>query len=249
VRDRTVGLSALRATVLDDDPSLAEAVPAPRRDGARAASHAAVLSIPPGDWAASSDAELARSGYGLLVLDGLLMRRVGFDGRFGAEVLGPYDLLRPWESDGEVGGILPFDTHWRTMTATRLAVLDMGWAVRMTSYPEVGAYLAGRALLRSRRLAVSMAIVQLPRLDDRLWLLFWELADRYGRVHPDGVHLDLPLTHEMLSHLAAARRPSVSGALMRLTEAGLLRRAGRAWVLTGDPPDAESIGDGAVTAA
>jgi CRP-like cAMP-binding protein len=82
-----------------------------------------------------------------------------------------------------------------------------------------------------------MAIVQLPRLDDRLWMLFWELADRYGRVHTDGVHLDLPLTHELLSHLAAARRPSVSGALTRLSEQGRLLRSGRSWVLTGDPPE------------
>ena len=87
-----------------------------------------------------------------------------------------------------------------------------------------------------------MAIVQLPRLDDRLWMLFWELADRYGRVHADGVHLDLPLTHEVLSHLAAARRPSVSGALARLSDAGRVRREGRDWVLLGEPPDPETAG-------
>ena len=51
-------------------------------------------------------------------------------------------------------------------------------------------------------------------------MLFWELADRYGKVHPDGIHLELPLTHEVLSHLAGARRPSVSGALTRLAEDG-----------------------------
>jgi hypothetical protein len=100
----------------------------------------------------------------------------------------------------------------------------------------VGAALAGRALKRSRRLVASMAIVQVPRLDDRLWMLFWELADRWGRVYPDGVHLDLPLTHELLSHLAAARRPSVSGALTRLAEAGRVKRVGRSWVLSGRPP-------------
>jgi CRP-like cAMP-binding protein len=80
-----------------------------------------------------------------------------------------------------------------------------------------------------------MAIAQHPRLEDRLLLLFWELADRFGHMHPDGVHLDLPLTHEVLSHLAAARRPSVSGALSRLADTGSLRRAGRGWVLAGDP--------------
>jgi CRP-like cAMP-binding protein len=84
-----------------------------------------------------------------------------------------------------------------------------------------------------------MAITQQPKLEERLWMLFWELADRYGRVHADGVHLDLPLTHEVLSHLAGARRPSVSGALTRLANTGRLRRSGRSWVLEGDPPAIE----------
>jgi len=96
----------------------------------------------------------------------------------------------------------------------------------------------GRALDRSRRLAVLMAIVQQPRLDERLWMLFWELADRHGRVHRDGVHLELPLSHELISHLAAARRPSVSSALSRLAERGVLRREGRSWVVSGAPPGA-----------
>ena len=89
----------------------------------------------------------------------------------------------------------------------------------------------GARSARSLRLVIAMAIAQQPRLDVRLWMLFWELADRYGKVHPDGIHLDLPLTHEVLSHLAGARRPSVSGALTRLADDGRLRRAGRNWVL------------------
>jgi CRP/FNR family transcriptional regulator, cyclic AMP receptor protein len=106
----------------------------------------------------------------------------------------------------------------------------------MGRYPRVGPALAGRALARSRRLAAMMAIAQYPRLDERLWMLFWELADRYGRVHADGIHLDLPLTHEVLSYLVAARRPSVSGALTKLAGEGRVLRNGRGWVLSGDPP-------------
>jgi CRP-like cAMP-binding protein len=107
----------------------------------------------------------------------------------------------------------------------------------MAPYPEVAAELVGRALERSRRLATLMAIAQQPRLDQRVWLLFWELADRYGRVHPDGVHIDLRLTHEVISHLVAARRPSVSTALSALASRGILRREGGGWVLCGPPPD------------
>ena len=47
-----------------------------------------------------------RKALGLLVLDGLIIRRVGVAGRFGAELLGDGDLLRPWERE-DAGATLP----------------------------------------------------------------------------------------------------------------------------------------------
>jgi CRP/FNR family transcriptional regulator, cyclic AMP receptor protein len=128
--------------------------------------------------------------------------------------------------------------EWRIVAPVRLAALDLRWATRMAPFPAVATELTGRALDRSRRLATLMAISQQPRLDQRVWLLFWELADRHGTVHPDGVHLRLRLTHEVISHLVAARRPSVSAALTRLAKRGVLRRDGGEWLLSGPPPDA-----------
>jgi hypothetical protein len=226
-------MPALRTCVLDEDVDLAAVVADTRREEARRASVTGVVTAPAGTWAQPRHGPRAGTGYGLLVLDGLLARRVGRDGRYGAELLGTGDLLRPWDSDHTA--TTHFETSWRVFEPGRFAVLDLAWATRMAAYPQVGAEIAGRALARARRLVNMMAIAQHPRLEDRLLLLFWELADRFGRMHPDGVHLDLPLTHEVLSHLAAARRPSVSGALSRLADTGSLRRAGRGWVLAGDP--------------
>jgi CRP/FNR family transcriptional regulator, cyclic AMP receptor protein len=223
-----------RAVVLDEDGELAELVPSRLLQTARQASLAATVELGTGRWDARVDADRAREGYGLLALDGVLVRRVGYGGRFGAELLAAGDLLRPWEYDGDE--TIGFETTWRVLAGTRLAVLDSGWTERMARYPRVGPALAGRALQRSRRLAAMMAIAQQPRLDERLWMLFWELADRHGRVTPDGVYLELPLTHEVLSHLVAARRPSVSGALTKLADQGRLERDGRRWVLHGEPP-------------
>ena len=91
---------------------------------------------------------------------------------------------------------------------------------------------------------MNMAIAQHPRLEIRLEVLLWHLAERLGRVHTDGVHLTLPVTHETLGNLVAARRPppvarrpSVSAALGGLAERGVVRRDGDGWVLLGDPPD------------
>jgi CRP/FNR family cyclic AMP-dependent transcriptional regulator len=223
-----------RSIVLDEDGDLADLVPHAQLLTARQASLAGVVDLPSGWWDARVDADRARDGFGLLVLDGVLVRRVGYGGRFGAELLAGGDLLRPWEYDGDE--TIGFETTWRVLASSRLAVLDTIWTERMARYTRVGPALAGRALQRSRRLAAMMAIAQQPRLDERLWMLFWELADRHGRVHADGVYLELPLTHEVLSHLVAARRPSVSGALTKLADQGRVRRDGRRWVLSGDPP-------------
>jgi CRP/FNR family transcriptional regulator, cyclic AMP receptor protein len=223
----------VRALVLEHDADLSETVPEAERYAAVQASVAALLEVPVGQWDARIDADRARPGFGLLVLDGVLIRRVGSSGRYGAELLAAGDLLRPWEFDGD--DTLGFESTWRVLAATRMAVLDTGWAARMARYTRIGPELAGRALRRSRRLAAMMAIAQQPRLEERLLMIFWELADRHGRVRSDGVHVDLPLTHELLSHLAAARRPSVSGALSRLADQGRLRRERHAWVLSREP--------------
>jgi CRP/FNR family transcriptional regulator, cyclic AMP receptor protein len=222
-------------SVLDVDAGLAELVPQDRRAEARRATAAASVNVAAGPWRQAGIPERARGGYGLLLIDGTMIRRVGIDGRYGAELLGPGDLLRPWQRDANMLGT---EWTWRAVTPARLAVLDPRWTARAAPWPQLGAELAGRALARSVRTVVAMAIAQQPKLEERLWMLFWELADRYGRVHADGVHLDLPLTHEVLSHLAGARRPSVSGALTRLANTGRLNRQGRSWVLSGEPPAA-----------
>jgi CRP-like cAMP-binding protein len=92
-------------------------------------------------------------------------------------------------------------------------------------------------MLRSRHLALELAIVQERRVDRRLHMLLWHLADRWGRMTSDGAQVTAPLTHSLLAELVAARRPSVSTALGQLSEAGVLTRTGEAWILTGDPPD------------
>ncbi len=233
-----------RVAVLDVDPDLASRLNAARRAHAERMSVAIVLRREAGVWRAKEDAAYGRDGLGLLVVEGMLVRRVGLEGRFGAELLSVGDVLQPSEHDGEEV-TLPFEAAWRVLAPLRLAVLDLDWMARMAPFPEVTAELTRRVMVRSRRLASMLAIAQHHRLEDRLRLLFWELADRYGRVGPDGVRLDVGLTHELISHLVGAHRPSVSAAVTRLEHGGYIRRRERGWLLLGPPPGlGEIIGDG-----
>ena len=224
-----------RVTVLQADPELGQRLRGERHERARRGSVARVLRRDAGLWEAGRDAAQGRDGLGLLVVEGVLVRRVGLEGRFGAELLSVGDLLQPAEHDGEEA-TLPFEASWRVLSELRLAVLDLEWMARMAPFPEVTAEITRRVMVRSRRLASMLAIAQHHRLEDRLRLFFWELADRYGRVGSDGVRLDLPLTHELIGHLVGAHRPSVSAALARLEQGGYVRRRGRTWLLLGAAP-------------
>jgi CRP/FNR family transcriptional regulator, cyclic AMP receptor protein len=221
--------------LLLDDPELAQHLHGERLAAASRECIAEEIRVPIGAWSPPHDLDGMQGGIGLLILDGLLARRVGVAGRFGAELLGDGDLLRPWHDDGST--TLAHTGKWRALRPTRLAVLDTDFARRVTQYPEIVSTLFGRALRRSRHIAVNMAIVQQPRIDLRLHMLFWELADRWGKVRQDGVHLPLYLTHSMLADLVAARRPTVTKALGELAERSAVIWTGEDWLLPGDPPD------------
>ena len=57
-------------------------------------------------------------------------------------------------------------------------------------------------------------------------------------MHPDGVVVPPPLSHQRLADLIGAHRPSVTTAMGELTRAGTLsRRDDGDWVLHGAPPE------------
>jgi hypothetical protein len=115
-------------------------------------------------------------------------------------------------------------------------VLDRRLASHLSDYPEITSQIVERLSRRSQRLAVTQAISQLNRVDQRLLALFWHMAERWGRMTGEGVLIPLTLSHRMLSQLIGARRPTVSTALGELTRAGELERLGNGtWLLIGEP--------------
>lgn len=223
--------------ILREDPELAEVVPPAQRDRATDECVAATRSVKRGGWRPETDAArwVGPGGIGLLVLEGLLVRRVGVDDRFGAELLGEGDVLRPGQT-ADADPTLNRTIGWRVLEATRLAVLDGAVAATMAAYPQLTGGLVARALERSRNLAINMAIIHQSRVNTRLLMLLWHLADRWGRVHTDGVVLPLRLTHSVLADLVAARRPTVTSALSELARLGQVTPRDRGWLLHGDPP-------------
>jgi CRP-like cAMP-binding protein len=91
---------------------------------------------------------------------------------------------------------------------------------------------------RAHSLAITLAVSNLRRVDVRLLMLLWYLAERWGRVTPEGVIVPLRLTHETLARLVGAQRPSVTTAIRQLEQEEHLRRTpDRLWLLCGAPPE------------
>jgi hypothetical protein len=219
--------------VLEEDSALGEAIAPARRMKALKECLSRSVTVPAGRWWLSVG-EPSCESIGLLVLDGLLIRRVGVSGRFGAELLGVGDLLRPWQDlDSPT---LTVVSGWNVVHPARMAVLDEHVARRLAHYPEVTSSLTGRALQRSRSLAVIMAIAHQARVDLRLHMLFWHLAGRWGKVRSDRVALPLRLTHGVLADLIAARRTTVTKALSVLAANDLVHAVNEGWDLFGRAP-------------
>jgi CRP-like cAMP-binding protein len=227
--------------VLAEDPRLGAHLTADELSAATQHLVAAELRLPEGPWHAAPSVGGAPGDLGLLVVDGSLSRDLTVGRHRCAELLGPGDVLRPWDADDGDAAPVRHETRWRALEPARLAVLDARFAAVAGGFPPLLAEVVSRTLRRSRDLAVLLAIAAMPRLDARLLAALWHLADRWGRVGRDGTLLPLRLTHETLAGLVGAQRPSVTTALRALERRGAVRRdAGGGWLLLGDPPgDAE----------
>jgi CRP/FNR family transcriptional regulator, cyclic AMP receptor protein len=229
-------MSTQRITInlLDVEPELAEGLNPQERAAA-----ARVLAVPshvlePGTWDPHAEMGDVYPVVGLLLVDGMVTRDLLFAGRTTTELLGSGDVMRLWDDDVAFEA-LPFSATWHVHTPARVAVLDTRVAIASGRWPSIATALHARHVRRVRSLAFQRAIAQLPRVDDRMIVLLWALAERWGRVGTDGVRVPVGLPHRTLATLVGARRPSVTTALTALAREGLVERIEGGWLLHGDP--------------
>jgi CRP/FNR family transcriptional regulator, cyclic AMP receptor protein len=223
-------------SLLDADPDLADVLSPEDRVAATRILMAHSRVLDPGEWDPHDEVGENVPVIGLLLLDGILTRDIVFAGRTTTELLGAGDVLRPWDDDQQFEP-LPFTASWHVHVPSRIAVLDARFALASGRWPRLASAIGERHIRRSRGLAFQRAIAQLPRVDDRLLVLMWSLAERWGRVGTQGVRLPLSLPHRTLATLVGARRPSVTTALTGLARDGLVERTPEGWLLHGHAED------------
>jgi hypothetical protein len=221
--------------LLDADPDLGQLLEEERREAARRDILVRTTTVPVGEWNAARLAGTDPGNVGLLVLEGVMAREVVVGDTVSTELLGPGDVVRPWQLTADPE-LLVVSVRWNALSKVRLGVLDRRVAAALGHYPEINAVLIDRLSERAQRLAVGQAISQQHRVDVRLVSLLWHLAARWGRVSSDGVVVPLALSHRVLGQLVGARRPTVSTALAQLArDQRVERRSDGTWLLRGPP--------------
>ena len=219
-----------RIPLLDADPDLGLGLSGERK----AAAASLIVDIDrhwPGPWRRSYDPDEANGGIGLLLVEGVMIRRLSVADTVSAELVGSGDVVRPSRSiAGEF--LLPVHARWSVLSAARVAVLDAQVAADLATWPEIVGALLDRLAERAERIAITQAIGQLTGVDRRLLALFRHLAERWGRVQTNGVLIPLALTHRLLGQLVGAQRPTVTAALTMLAERhALVRTRDGSWLL------------------
>jgi CRP/FNR family transcriptional regulator, cyclic AMP receptor protein len=217
--------------ILDLDPDLGSGVGAEEWEWARSTCRGGLMRVPPGAWQVPDGAGERADLLGWLIVEGLVCREVGLRDRYMLELLGPGDVLQfPVEVDRpRLGGPVRLTAAFETA----LIALGDSFARAAARWPCLLAAIHRRLEVQRESLAIQGLIAHLPRVEHRLLLMLSHLAGRWGRVTTEGTLLPLTLTHDLLGHLTAARRPTVSLAVGALESDGYIRRtADGAWLLT-----------------
>jgi CRP/FNR family transcriptional regulator, cyclic AMP receptor protein len=207
--------------LLRADPGFARGIPAAEMALAERVLVLPRLDLDGGRWSPPPTGDSPPAALALL-LDGLVGRHVALGERVATQLLGPGDVFDPWSTPGDE--LLPCAVHWSAFGPATVAVLDARFATAARRWSVLAATAQERLLGLGERLAVHLAICQLPRVEQRVLALLWHLAERFGRVTSDGVVVELRLTHRLIGELVGAQRPTVSLALTNLLDDGLVTR-------------------------
>ena len=221
--------------LLDADPDLGRLLPPDRAAEARQLLVVRRHALPAGPWADPQLARVDGGHLGLLVLEGLLAHETAMEDTVSTHLLGQGDIARPWQAD-DPAQLLRAERRWTVLAPATVAVLDARLGSSLCRYPEVHAMIVDRLAEQMQRMAVAQAIARLTGVDRRLLALFWHLAERWGRVAPQGCRSrsTSPMACSPTWSARGARRSRPPSASSR-ARGELLRLPDGTWLLTGVP--------------
>jgi len=146
----------------------------------------------------------------------------------GLAILGPGEV---WAAPAGDGGLAAFRVEALCPSRVRLLVMDT--LVHIASAAEVAGALVRMLLHRAADAERRYAGLAALPVEERVLSLLRKLGRLRGEPVADGVRVELDLSQERIASLTGATRESVNRAVRALKRAGILRREGLRYEVTG----------------
>ena len=226
-RDADAPLS--RVSLLGVWPEIAGRLAPEERGVAERALVAPLIRARDEDLAAAFGVE--RHAFDFVLVEGIVLKETTLASSSALELLGPGDVLAPPLNATRQLGVRAV-SRYLALGDVSIAVLGERFTRVAARWPEISEFLHDQLAEQAHRASMHLAMLHLSRAEDRILALFADLGERFGRVTPDGILIDLPLNHELIGRLTASRRPTATLALQRLDHEGFLTKlAGNSWRL------------------
>ncbi len=75
-----------------------------------------------------------------------------------------------------------------------------------------------------RQVQILLTLINKNRVDERLLGLLAFLAREFGKETPEGIHIDIPLTHQQIANIVGTKRVTVSRCLVVFKKVSLLSK-------------------------
>ena len=128
-----------------------------------------------------------------VLVEGTVLKETTLASSSALELLGPGDVLAPPLSATRQ---LEFRAVSRYLALGDVSIATLGVRFERVAlrWPQVSGFLHGQIAEQAHRASMRLAMLQLPRAEDQILVLFADLGERFGRVIADGILIDLPLT-------------------------------------------------------
>jgi CRP-like cAMP-binding protein len=125
--------------------------------------------------------------------------------------------------------------HVQALVDSWITVVPLAPLEDLQAIPAVAAMLfrvLGSALRLRQEATIYLSSVHHV---DRVRLKLLQLAEQFGRVSPEGIRLEVPLTHDLLAEMVGSARETVTRCLDELQRSGFVVRDGHSYRLLISP--------------
>lgn len=166
--------------------------------------------------------------FAYVVLEGLVLRTSSAEGREMTELAASGEMLgsrSPLPSDFLSDA--PCVERWSAATDALVAVISRRQIETLMIAPALTMRIFERIERAAENMRFTLSLAPVPRLADRIYLLLWHYAERWGSRRDGVTYLELPVNQLTMAGLIGANRSSVSLALKDLAQSGRATCSGR----------------------